>query len=265
MEGPLLEWVFYKSVGSDREDKWMEWYDFHHYSIAQLPGWTWARMYKALIGSEKYLSLYRIENYDALKQVYGWPDPEAGRKEVIEKQLHPVLRRDWAEKQRRGFGDTTPFMFNGGARKDSGHWGWRQIAGAPFDNPLASENRPIGFELVGITADKAEGWRNWFLDERFPALLRLPGVAMGGVFEITTEGWDEEPRFRFATIFELQDEDAAFAIGGSTNRNSKAIEFWENPDARSWYSQTTQALVNYYAPISKHWSFKKVEWESERE
>ena len=261
MARPLLEWVFYKSVGSDREDKWMEWYDFHHYSMVQMPGWTWARMYKALIGSEKYLSLYRVETYDALKQVYGWPDPEAGRVEVIEKQLHPLLRRDWGEKQRRGFGDTTPFMFNGGARKDSGHWGWRQIAGAPFDNPLASENRPIGFELVSITADKAEGWRNWFLDERFPALLRLPGVVMGGVFEITTEGWDEEPRFRFATIFELQNEDAAFAIGGSTNRHSLAIEFWEDPDARSWYGQTTQALVNYYTPISKHWSFKKVEWE----
>ena len=64
---PFLEWVFYKSVGIEREDKWMEWYDFHHYSMVQIPGWTWARMYRALIGNEKYLSLYRVEDKEALK------------------------------------------------------------------------------------------------------------------------------------------------------------------------------------------------------
>ena len=27
-KNPFLEWVFYRSVGIEREDKWMEWYDF---------------------------------------------------------------------------------------------------------------------------------------------------------------------------------------------------------------------------------------------
>ena len=141
MSGPLLEWVFYRSVGLDREDTWIEWYDYHHYMVMQMPGWTWARMYHALIGEEKYLALYRVEDYEALKQVYGWPDVEAGRTEVIEHQLHPALRADWEEKQKRGFADTGQFMFNGGARKDTGHWGWRQLAGPTFDDPFLVDNR----------------------------------------------------------------------------------------------------------------------------
>ena len=123
MSGPLLEWVFYRSVGLDREDAWIEWYDYHHYMVMQMPGWTWARMYHALIGEEKYLALYRVEDYESLKQVYGWPDVEAGRTEVIEHQLHPALRADWEEKQKRGFADTGQFMFNGGRAQGHGSLG----------------------------------------------------------------------------------------------------------------------------------------------
>ena len=260
MQGPLLEWVFYRSVGLDREDAWMEWYDFHHYLMVQVPGWTWARMYKAVIGNEKYLSLYRVEDYDALQAVYGWPDPEAGRDEMIEDQLHPVLRRDVSDKIERGFLDTGQFMFNGGSQKDTGHWGWRQIAGAGFDDPLVTHNWPIGFELVHVPKKQKDEWRSWYVGERFPRLLGLPGVLKGGVFEITDEGWDEEPRFRFATIFELKDEAAAFAIGGAHNALPEAAEFWNDPEAVTRYGDVGDRLINYYVPISKHWSFKKVEW-----
>jgi hypothetical protein len=261
MQGPLLEWVFYRSVGIDREDKWMEWYDFHHYLMVQVPGWNWARMYRAIIGNEKYLSLYRVEDYEALQQVYGWPDPEAGRDEIIENQLHPILHRDVNDKAARGLLDTGQHMFNGGSHKDTGHWGWRQLAGAPFDDPLVSHNAPIGFELVNVPADKMDAWRSWYVGDRFPRLVGLPGVTMGGVFEITSDDWDEEPRFRFGTLFELRDEQAAFDIGGTNNALPEAIDFWNDPDAVSRYGEVGERLINYYEPISKHWSFKKVAWE----
>ena len=193
--------MFYRSVGLDREDAWIEWYDYHHYMVMQMPGWTWARMYHALIGEEKYLALYRVEDYKALEQVYGWPDVEAGRTEVIEHQLHPALRADWAEKQKRGFADTGQFMFNGGARKDTGHWGWQQLAGSTFDDPLLVDNRHLGMEMVAVPEADAARWSEWYGKERFPALLELPGVVAGGWFGITTEGWDEEPRYRYMTLF----------------------------------------------------------------
>ena len=260
MSGPLLEWVFYRSVGLDREDTWIEWYDYHHYMVMQMPGWTWARMYHALIGEEKYLALYRVEDYESLKQVYGWPDVEAGRTEVIEHQLHPALRADWEEKQKRGFADTGQFMFNGGARKDTGHWGWRQLAGSTFDDPFLTDNRHLGMEMVSVPEGDASRWSEWYGKERFPALLELPGVAAGGWFGITTEGWDEEPRYRYMTLFELESEDAALDLGDPARRGAEAKAFWEDPAAKPYYDLAGDVLIDYYQPISKHWSFKKQEW-----
>ena len=36
--------------------------------------------------------------------------------------------------------------------------------------------------------------------------------------------------------------------------------FWEDPAAKPYYDLASDVLIDYYQPISKHWSFKKQEW-----
>ena len=38
--------------------------------------------------------------------------------------------------------------------------------------------------------------------------------------------------------------------------------FWEDPTAKPYYDLAGDVLIDYYKPISKHWSFKKQEGSS---
>ena len=115
-------------------------------------------------------------------------------------------------------------------------------------------------EMVAVPEADAARWSEWYGKERFPALLELPGVVAGGWFGITTEGWDEEPRYRYMTLFELEDEAAALDLGDPARRGPKAKAFWEDPAAKPYYDLAGDVLIDYYQPISKHWSFKKQAW-----
>ena len=261
MSGPLLEWVFYRSVGLDREDAWIEWYDYHHYMVMQMPGWTWSRMYHALIGEEKYLALYRVEDYKALEQVYGWPDIEAGRTEVIEHQLHPALRADWAEKQRRGFADTGQFMFNGGARKDTGHWGWHAARRRDLRRPLP-HREPAPRHGDG----RRPRGRRRPLERlvRQGALPRPPRPPRRRRRRLVRH---HHRRLGRGAPLPLPDPLRARRQSPPPSTSAtppaaarQANAFWDDPAAKPYYALAGDVLINYYEPISKHWSFKKQQW-----
>ena len=263
MVAPLIEWVFSNTTNLDpkREPEWMEWYDYHQLMICRLPGWSWVYRYIGLLGPDKYLSLYRIETYDALKHIEGWPRVDLRQWNPVKGKIHPAALEDWYEKERRGLADTGRFTFTGGASKhnphDQGHWGWRQLAGSPLDNPFLSTNKCIGTELVSVSRRNDDKWIAWYKNHRFPALMKLPRVVDAGLFGITTEGHEHEPAYSYITIFELETEDTAYFLGDPTRMESDARVFWEDPNAKPYYDLTLDARVNYYKPISKHWSFEK--------
>ena len=283
-EGPLLEFVFChttgayaKGVGSTRagilettfeeetdlnpekEDSWLEWYDYHHLMLCRLPGWTWSYRYIAIWGPEKYLSVYRVESDDVFKHIEAWPRPEQGL--TSEGELNPLMVQDFQEKVRRNIQDTSKYTFGGAPPTEqgssSGHWGWRHLAGAPLDNPLLTSNRPIGTELVSIPHTHDGEWKEWYGSSRFPALLKLPGVVMGAWFGIKTDGRKEEPRYNYCTIFEIEDEGTALLLGDPSQRSPEARTFWEDPSAKPYYQLARDVRFNYYKPISKHYSFEK--------
>ena len=147
MQRPLLEWVFSKTAGMspELEEIWMEWYDYHQLMMCRMPGWTWNYRLMNLIGPEKYVSLYRVEDYEALKLIEGWPRVDQGKMDPITDNIDPAALQDWEDKVRRGLQDTGKFTFTGGATDqnplDQGHWGWRYLAGAALDDPLLKSNR----------------------------------------------------------------------------------------------------------------------------
>ena len=264
MSGPLLEWVFYRSVGLDREDTWIEWYDYHHYMVMQMPGWTWARMYHALIGEEKYLALYRVEDYESLKQVYGWPDVEAGRTEVIEHQLHPALRADWEEKQKRGFADTGQFMFNGGARKDTGHWGWQQLAGSTFDDPFLTR-QPASRHGDGQRPRGRRGAVERVVRQgALPGAPRTAGRGRRGLVRHHDGGLGRGAPLPLYDALRARGRSRRPRPRRPSRRGPEAKAFWEDPAAKPYYDLAGDVLIDYYQPISKHWSSRLPIWCSRR-
>ena len=117
MQRPLLEWVFSKTAGMspELEEIWMEWYDYHQLMMCRMPGWTWNYRLMNLIGPEKYVSLYRVEDYEALKLIEGWPRVDQGKMDPITDNIDPAALQDWEDKVRRGLQDTGKFTFTGGA------------------------------------------------------------------------------------------------------------------------------------------------------
>ena len=263
MERPLLEWVYSKTQGMspELEEIWMEWYDYHQLMMCRMPGWTWNYRLMNLIGPEKYVSLYRVEDYEALKLIEGWPRVDQGKMDPITDNLDPAALQDWEEKVRRGLQDTGKFTFTGGASDknplDQGHWGWRYLAGAALDDPLLKSNNPLGTELISVSRENDARWKAWYEAERFPALQKLPGVLMAGWYGITTKGREFEPGYNYIAIFELESEDAAFRLGDPEQRIPEAKAFWEDPAAEPYYALTRDVRTNYYKPISRHWGFQK--------
>ena len=228
MQRPLLEWVFSKTAGMspELEEIWMEWYDYHQLMMCRMPGWTWNYRLMNLIGPEKYVSLYRVEDYEALKLIEGWPRVDQGKMDPITDNIDPAALQDWEDKVRRGLQDTGKFTFTGGATDknplDQGHWGWRYLAGAALDDPLLKSNNPLGTELISVSRENDARWKEWYGAERFPALQKLPGVLMAGWYGITTEDREYEPGYNYISIFELESEDDAFRPRRSRPENPRS-------------------------------------------
>ena len=263
MSGPLLEWVFSRvgDLEADREEVWMEWYDYHQLLMCRLPEWSWAFRYLALAGPDKYLSLYRIESYDALKHINGWPRVDLGRFEPILEQLHPAALEDWYDKVERGLSDTGKYTFTGGANpanpEDQGHWGWRLLAGSELNAPFLNRNLCIGTELAGVGAADSAGWIEWYKNRRLPALADLPGVTDVALFGITTTGRLSEPGYNYITIFEFDSEQTAVSFADPDKRAPAVAEYQDDEEAASYRETATDFRVNYYRPISRHWSFER--------
>ena len=262
MGGPLIEWVFsdVAELDPDREDEWMEWYDYHQLLMARLPGWSWVFRYMGLAGPDKYLSLYRLEDYDVLKHIEGWPRVDLGQFEPIREMLHPVALEDWNDKVRRGLSDTGKYTFTGGAGPqnptDQGHWGWRHLAGAPLNQPFLNMNHCIGTELVSVASSDDAEWIAWYKNHRLPTLVELPGVVDGALFGITKTGHDSEPGYNYITIFELDGEETAASFGDPDRQPPRVAEYHADPEAEPFYALARKLRRNYYRPISKRWSYE---------
>ena len=263
MNDPLIESVFSNVEGlePDREDVWMEWYDYHQLLMCRLPEWSWAFRYLGLAGPDKYLSLYRLESHDALKHITGWPRVDLGQFEPTREKMHPAALEDWYYKVDHDLTDAGKYTFTGGAGahnpEDQGHWGWRLLAGAGLNDPFLNRNLCIGTELVSVPHAHSAKWIEWYKNHRLQALASLPEVSDVALFGITTTGQFFEPGYNFITIFEVESEETAMSLASKDGRSPEAAAYEADKEAATYRELARDVRVNYYKPISRHWSFEK--------
>ena len=214
-----------------------------------------------LYGPDKYLSLYRLEHYSALKHIEGWPRVDLGNWDPILETIHPAALEDWYHKERMGLADMGKYTFTGGATpynpEDQGHWGWRQLAGTELNQPFLNTSRCIATELVKVSESSAKDWITWYKNDYFPRIRNVDGVVDTALFGITTTGKPFEPGYRYITICELDSLSDAETLSDRRSDDSGS-ELLVPAGTENYPVDLAERIrVNIYSPISRHWAYEK--------
>ncbi len=209
-------------IPADIEANWNQWYASSHIPARlSLPGFIGARRFKAYEGDYRYVSLYELENADAVNSA-----PYRG------------LKQKETARPASSF-EAQTLKFPGFLRGI-----YQQIY------PDTAYRMPESEYLLLIAHDvpsaKEEEFNAWYDTEHIPAILRVPGFVSARRFTLVHNPNSPEPqsaRPKFLTIYDMADrratENPAFHRAGATPWSNR-VRNWATRRARVMAQQITR-------------------------
>ena len=210
--GRAVVLVRFDAVPHEIEAEWNRWYDDTHIPARlALPGFIGARRFRGYEGEARYLTLYELENADA---VAGEAYRELKRKELSRPADSFEARTLKLPGFQRGV--------------------YRQVyPGADYEMP---DTQYLFLVAHDIPADREEEFAAWYDTEHIPAMLRVPGFATARRFKmwapLAPESGAQSSNPQYLTLYDLTDGNAVESGQFLKDRNSPWTSW-----VRSWYTR----------------------------
>lgn len=230
--GPLLL-VVQANVTEEHEATFNRWYQHHVPTLMQIPGYRWGSRYRGVMGDEKYLAMYEIDDASYLESLLG----------ESEEQRHPFASSEFADFGKlEGVSDTRINVY-------------QQISGAHLGQPFPRAELPLSVVMVDCSdASQEAEFDAWYTASHVPTLLRIPGYVSAARFKLYSHpalDWlSMGPKY--LALYELASLDCIPTLADPEQmRPEAAAEFsrWTSyagpmVDNMSW---------NIYQPVARHW------------
>jgi antibiotic biosynthesis monooxygenase (ABM) superfamily enzyme len=232
IERPLLLLV-QANVAAEYEHDFNAWYYHHVPALLEIPGYRWGRRYQAVVGDDKYLALYEIEDATFLESLIG-SDTD---------KRHAIANIEFGKfEQLQGVSDVRINIY-------------QQLSGSHLGNPFLNNDRPLSAVMVDCVVPEEEAAFNaWYDNSHVPNLVQIPGYAAGARFQLlehpALEWLDMGPKY--LALYEFEKLDCLPSLADPDTMRPEArdeLARWMDygvplVDNMSW---------NVYRPISKHW------------
>lgn len=210
--GRAVVLVRFDAVPHEIEAEWNRWYDDSHIPARlALPGFIAARRFRGYEGEASYLTLYELENADA-----------------VVSEAYRELKRKELSRPAESFEARTLKLpgFQRGV--------YRQVhPGSAYEMP---DTEYLFLVAHDIPAGREEEFTAWYDTEHIPAMLRVPGFVTARRFKMTAplspESGGQASGPQYLTLYDLADRDAVESDRFLRDRNSPWTSW-----VRSWYTR----------------------------
>lgn len=230
--GPLLLLV-QANVSEEHEATFNTWYQNHVPTLMEIPGYRWGSRYSGVMGDEKYLAMYEIDDASYLESMLG----------PSEEQRHHLANSEFAAFGKlEGVSDTRINVY-------------QQISGSHLGKRFPRGDLPLSVVMVDcVDAPREAEFDAWYSESHVPTLLRIPGYVSAARFKLyqnpALDWLDMGPKY--LALYELASLECIPTLAHPERmRPEAAAEFtrWTSyaapmVDNMSW---------NIYQPIARHW------------
>lgn len=222
--GRAVVLVRFDAVPHEIEAEWNRWYDDTHIPARlTLPGFIAARRFAGYEGESRYLTLYELENADAV-------DGEAYRE----------LKRRELSRPADSFEARTLKL--PGFRRGV----YRQVyPGAGYEMP---DTQYLFLVAHDVPAGREEEFAAWYDTEHIPAMLRVTGFATARRFKmrapLAPESGAPSSGPQYLTLYDLADGNAVESEQFLRDRNSPWTAW-----VRSWYTRRLRIKARRISPL----------------
>jgi hypothetical protein len=210
-------------VPSAIEETWNRWYNgVHMPARLAMPGFLGARRFKAYEGECSYVTVYELENVDALRSA---PYLQLRQQEA-------AFPADSFEAQTANF----PLLERG-------------VYGQVFpDTPYEIPDAEYLFLLAhDVPPNREEEFTAWYNTEHIPAMLRVPGFLNARRFKMAdplpAASGKQSSRPQFITLYDIADKKAMESEQLLKNRESPWCDW-----VRSWYTRRLRVKARRISP-----------------
>jgi len=217
----------FKDVAPDIEDDWNRWYETSHIPARlALPGFIAARRFKAYEGECQYVSVYELENADA-----------------VTSEPYRVLKRKETALPATSF-EARTLQLPGFLRGI-----YRQVY--PDTEYRMPDTEYLFMVAHDIPPDKEDAFTAWYDTEHLPAMLRVPGFVTARRFKLVhtqnSPGVQAQAaRPQYLSLYDLADPNAV--------ENEQFLQNRESPWStwvRSWFSRRLRVKARQITRLTR--------------